>query len=307
MKKPDILYSRSYPLSSTLLALKLKKKWREIPWILHLSDPWAISYKGDSPATNFRSAPRRWNEKKEAECFELADRISFTSRKTIQLYTEKYPKITHKFILTPNVYDEALLNVSPIRFDKKLNIVYTGGFGEKRNPMFYLQTIKEFLESPTTERNKLNFLFTGPITQSNKKIFDKFISIPEVNHLGLLDYGEMMNLQANAHVLVNIDTDIQDPKHSVFFPSKLLEYFAAGRRILAITNNHSVTYDVIQNNFGDCVEFGDTSALKVLFNTYLKKFLEEKEEFFALSNNIQAYGAEFNTCQLLNEMDVLSQ
>lgn len=41
-EKPDILYSRSYPISSTLLALELKKKIN-VPWILHLSDrsaPW---------------------------------------------------------------------------------------------------------------------------------------------------------------------------------------------------------------------------------------------------------------------------
>ena len=36
--KPDLIYSRSYPLSSTLMAHKLSHHLR-IPWVLHLSDP----------------------------------------------------------------------------------------------------------------------------------------------------------------------------------------------------------------------------------------------------------------------------
>ncbi|HYG01139.1 MAG TPA: hypothetical protein VD927_01785, partial [Chryseosolibacter sp.] len=131
--KPDIIYSRSYPISSTLLALKFKKQFN-VPWILHLSDPWAFSYEGDSPATNFKTFPRRWNKKKESECFELADRISLTSVKTVDVYKKAYPKYAHKFLLTPNVFDEETISRSPVSFSDKLLILYTGGFGQKRSP-----------------------------------------------------------------------------------------------------------------------------------------------------------------------------
>lgn len=303
--RPSLLYSRSYPLSSTLLALKYKKRWPDVPWVLHLSDPWAISYLGNSPATNFKKLSRKWNEKKELECFELADRIGLTSDKTIQLYKNKYPEYSNKFILTPNVFDEESLNSSHINFDDKLNIVYTGGFGEKRDPVFYLEAIEAFLVEHLTEGATFNFLFTGPMTKQNRNKFEKFKKISEIKHLGHVSYTQMIEIQRNAHVLVNIDTDIQDPAHSVFFPSKLLEYFAANRRILAITNSHSVSYDIVQDNFGDCVEFGDTKTLKELFSLYLVKFNNNRDDFFRLNKSIQKFGAEFNVAILKKKIDKL--
>jgi hypothetical protein len=41
---PDIIYSRSFPLSSTILAYKLVEKYNK-PWVLHLSDPWIFKSK----------------------------------------------------------------------------------------------------------------------------------------------------------------------------------------------------------------------------------------------------------------------
>ena len=42
LSKPDIIYSRSYPMSSAFLAEKLKDYY-EVPWVMHLSDPWVGS------------------------------------------------------------------------------------------------------------------------------------------------------------------------------------------------------------------------------------------------------------------------
>jgi hypothetical protein len=306
LEMTDLIYSRSYPLSSTLLALKIKKKWPSIPWILHLSDPWTTTFIGDSPATNFNRLSKKWNEKKEAECFNLADKISFTSDKTIQLYRTKYPELLDKFILTPNVFDDEFVNESRVDFSRKLNIVYTGGFGEKRDPIFYLNSIKSFLEAQSGfNRNLIQFIFTGPMTQKNKRKFDKFSTTCEIKHHGHLDYYTMIQIQMEAHILVNIDTDIEDAKHSVFFPSKLLEYFAANRRILAITNNHSVTFETIKGKFGDCVQFGETEKLKNLFRLYLEKFKKNNSVFFELDSNIKKFSASVNAKKLEIQMNKL--
>ncbi len=302
VRKPDLLYSRSYPLSSTLLALKLKKKWG-CPWLLHLSDPWALSYEGDSPATDFKARPREWNKKRERECFAIADRISFTSTKTIELYNRKYPEFSNKFILTPNVFDEESVNTRRVKFSEKLNIVYTGGFGEKRDPTFYLETIDEFLKENPEIAKEMVFLFTGPMTRKNKLIFNKFNHIDQIIHLGVVSYNSMLEQQRDANVLVNIDTDILSSEHSVFFPSKLLEYFASNRRILTIGNDHSMTNAIIQGRYGDCVEFNDAQALKLCFKNYWEKFKAKDELFFTLKHSIEEYGADFNSKILLKEIN----
>ena len=296
---PNLLYSRSYPLSSTLMGLKLKKQWG-IPWILHLSDPWALSFQGDSPATNFGRTSRKWNVRKEKECFELAEVISFTSSKTIDLYTSQYPEYQHKFLLTPNVYDDDKLSNQPVDFSGKLKIVYTGGFGEKRNPFFFLNSIKAFLNNNEQLRDRIEFLFTGPMTRENRKKFLSFQSVKEIVHLGSISYKEMLELQRSAHILVNIDTDISDRRHSVFFPSKLLEYMAANRRILAITNDHSVTHDVIHEKSGDCVEFNDEQNILRYLSLYWSKFQANDESFFTQKNKINLYSAQKNALKLFS-------
>lgn len=306
--KPDIIYSRSYPLSSTLLALKIKKQWPDIPWVLHLSDPWSVSYKGPSPATNFNEKPRRWNNKKEKECFSMASKISLTSDKTVKLYQSVYPEFKNKFIITPNVFDDENLNNCELKMEGNLNIVYTGGFGEKRHPDFFLKGIQSFLEIAEDAKKNVNFIFTGPMTRPNQYKFESFSHLDQVKHFGVVSYDQMLKLQREAHILVNIDSNITDSQHSVFFPSKLLEYFAAKRRILAIGTKHSVTHDIVTQSHGDFIEIDDDQGLRETLILYWEKFRNRDKEFFSSNQEINQYGAQYNAMKLKEEFDqVISQ
>lgn len=298
LSKPSLIYSRSYPLSSTFKALKLKKKWPDIPWILHLSDPWAISYEGDSPATNFQIKSRTYNKRVEYEAFSLADKVTLTSKKTIELYKRSYPEYQDKFILFPNVYDPEIVNINPLNFEDRLLIVYTGGFGEKRSPRFFLNGIKKTLESNQEMRDRVEFIFTGPMTRNNAKIFQEFSEIDQINHLGVISYQEMIRIQHSAHILVNIDSPISDANHAVFFPSKLLEYIAAKRRILTITSDGSTSEEIVRGGFGDYVHFDEMDSLNGLLLRYFKAFEEQEKSFFVNSELTDFYSAKSNASRL---------
>lgn len=301
-KKPDILYSRSYPLSSTLMALKLKKKWG-IPWLLHLSDPWAqSSVDYASPATTFLGKTRAWNEAQEKECFALADKISFTSQKTIALYTKAYPQLADKFVYYPNVFDDDFYIHNPYVSSSKLKFVYTGGFGEARSPDPLLKAIQWLWNHhKQSVDGSIEFLFTGEMTRKNHVIFNQYASIPWINHLGVIPYNQVITLQRSASVLVNIDSNIPDPSQSVFFPSKLLDYLLAQRRILAITNSHSVTHQVIQDGkLGDCFDFNESSEqIANYMLDALKKHKQGDETFFYRSDIKNEFSARHNANRLL--------
>ena len=83
---PDLIYSRSFPPSSTLAAAKLAKHYR-VPWFLHLSDPWTES---SIKSSTFRN---KWHRRKERLCLHAADRISFTSPTTLNRYKQLYPSL----------------------------------------------------------------------------------------------------------------------------------------------------------------------------------------------------------------------
>lgn len=296
---PDILYSRSYPVSSTLLALKLKKAWG-IPWVLHLSDPWAIATENNlSPATHLSGKARVWNKKREEECFSLADRICLTSHKTIELYTKVYPQIQDKIFYAPNVYDDALMEKNPFSIGNKLTFVYTRGFGEARTPYPFLEAISKFWEKHFhSAEQKIEFLFTGEMTRVNREIFHKYKHIPVINHLGIIPYSEVLALQRKADILVSIDSDIKEGSHTVFFPSKLLEYKMAQRRILAITNTNSTTYQFVQKQLGHCIEFGEIDELADYFYYVFTKYQDREESFFYKPGEDIEFSAKYNAQRL---------
>lgn len=295
---PDLIYSRSYPVSSTLLARACKRKYN-VPWVLHLSDPWALSSDNFlSPATRLTGKARKWNKAQEEDCFRLADRIALTSARTISLYQEAYPQWRDKFVYFPNVYDDNLVQPVSHQINPTLKFVYTGGFGPARSPLPLLQAIQEFYRQRSGEvGDKVQFIFTGEMTRANQAMFDA-VQVPWIQHRGVVSYDEVVRLQKEADVLLNIDSNISDADHAVFFPSKLLEYMIVQRRIMAITNRHSTTHDVVQGSLGDCFEFSDKEGI---VNGFWKAFQEYKaghSSYFEIRGIQQTYSARHNAQRL---------
>jgi hypothetical protein len=296
---PDLIYSRSYPVSSTLLARAFKKKYN-VPWVLHLSDPWALSSeKFLSPATRLTGRAKLWNKAQEEECFRLADRIALTSARTISLYQEAYPRWKDKFVYFPNVYDDDLVAPVPHQIKSTLTFLYTGGFGPARSPLPLLDAIREFYQRHGREAgDAVQFIFTGEMTRANQSLFDE-MNLPWIQHRGVVPYDEVVRLQQEADVLLNIDSDIGDDQHAVFFPSKLLEYMIVQRRIIAITNRHSTTHDVVQGSLGDCFEFDDREGL---VNNLIQTFQEFKaghSSYFEIKGIQETYSAQYNAQRLM--------
>ena len=96
--KPDVIYSRSFPLSSAIMALNIQREL-QVPWVLHLSDPWTMN-----PIHKLGDA-KEWNENMERKCFQNATVISFTSKATVDNYSIKYPEYSSKMIISSNVFE----------------------------------------------------------------------------------------------------------------------------------------------------------------------------------------------------------
>lgn len=297
MDRPDLLYSRSYPISSTLTAYDLKKKWN-IPWVLHLSDPWAVATEESLSPARLSGRALHWNRSKEGECLGLADKICFTSRKTIELYSEKYPKFAQKFEYYPNVYDDELNTENRYVRKSKLTFLYTGGFADFRSPVPLLEAIRRFWKDPRVDGSNVEFLFTGEMSRGNRKAFKDCSDISIIKHIGVIPYQELLLLQKGADVLINVDTNILDPKQAVYFPSKLLDYIVAQRRIIAITNSYSTTFDVVEGKLGDCFDFDQVEPLaQHLFMIY-EKHCNKEDDFFSVNGIEREYSARYNAMRL---------
>ncbi len=201
-EKPSVIYSRSFPTSSAVMAMKLKEFYK-VPWVMHLSDPWV-----DDPTNKLYGKALEINKELENKCFEAADKICLTSDQTIDFYAAKYPQYKNKFEFFPNVYDHVDIpekSANPV--NQKLRAVYTGGMAGVRSPEPLLKAI---LQLPEDARSKLEVIFSGFADRNNTAIFDKYKDncIRFIGSKGT--YKEAIQLQQTADVLLLIDFPIKE-------------------------------------------------------------------------------------------------
>ncbi len=236
-KQPDIIYSRSSPMSAALLAYKLKQKLG-VQWIMHLSDPWA-----DNPYKKFD--PR--DEKAEATCFTHADLITLTTQGQATHYQKKYPSFAKKIFVSPNVMDEE--NHPSKRFsDGQLHIVFAGSLYGDRSPEPFLKALDILRNTQPELFKKLRVDFYGNAQEAALKLLKDASDV--VLYHGAVSFAEAYAAQASADIVLNIEAELNDPLGNCFLPSKVIDCLALGRPILAITPAGSETTAICEEGYG---------------------------------------------------------
>lgn len=294
-KPPDIIYSRSTPFSSALLALKLKKKYT-VPWIMHLSDPWVLS-----PFFNQKGTALKYNQRIEMTCFKNADKICFTSLDQVELYSKKYPEFENKFQWFPNVYDDDEVVTEAPSFSSSISFLHTGNFyGPGRSPDPLLEALKGISNHDPEYLKNVFFLFTGYHEPAIDKLLNRYESIG-VKHLGVLPLEEIYELQRQSSVLVIIDWQL--PKNqAMFLLSKTLDYMAACKPIMAITTPGSTVFKLIQGVYGQCFAHDDIEGIKKHMISLIKKYRNGDKIFLKPYEINKDYSAAYQAQRLFKLM-----
>lgn len=289
--KPDLIYSRSFPASSAIMAMKLKKELG-VPWIFHLSDPWA-----DSPHIQYGSdKAREHNQNLERLCFENADVISLTSNSTIRYFQEKYPELEKRYEFFPNVFDS--VDIPDDRQSGlprgKIRLIHTGGLAGSRSPEPLLRVVCSL---PKEVRDNLDFIFAGQVDRANRRVFEQY-KCDCVSYIGPLDsYKEAIALQRTADVLVLIDFPVENPGLRVYFLSKLLDYHITGKPILGITDSDSEGQSFLEGQNSHAFDRHDPESIRE-FLIHLVTELRRDESYFSLRPLDERYSARFNAEKL---------
>jgi glycosyltransferase involved in cell wall biosynthesis len=282
---PDIIYSRSTPFSSALLALKLKNKLNKA-WVMHLSDPWS-----DSPYGNYNN---EYNRIAEEKCFAAADLISFTTPETQDYYSEKYPHLQKKFFIAPNVFEKEEINDTPELFvNAKLTFLHSGNLYKQRNLKCLLDPLQKL------EKNELKAIeiqLAGHLDEYNLDLI-KESGLNCIKILGPLTAAHSYLCQRKADILISIDKPREQKIDEVFLPSKIQDYVAARKIILAITSTGSATHRVVQDHFGYCFEPGDKKITSFLQNA-IRAYKNKDEEFFRVKERGEEFEATRNAANV---------
>ena len=107
-ESPDAIISFAQPWINHRVALRVKRRHLQLPWVVHFSDPWV-----DSPYfTPSDENARTVAIKQERDIISAADAVIFTTRETADLVMAKYPSsLGGKVHVVPHGYDADLLGL----------------------------------------------------------------------------------------------------------------------------------------------------------------------------------------------------
>ncbi len=279
---PQLIYSRSFPLSSTIAAYKLALHF-DVPWFLHLSDPWCETSLGTEQLNS------AWHRRWEHRCLLYAHRISFTSPTTLARYQERYPELKERMVVDPNSYRASDLNSTSWQPGNRFQLVQTGSFTLGRWPDALFEALLS-LPPDHPFLQDLQLIHAGPVDGHTRRLFRQAGSW--LHDLGQVPPARALELQQQADLLLVVDYHFSSPRDAQFLPSKLTDYLAIRRPVLAITDVESASWQFIaQNELGVAVAHNDTHGLIEALLDYWQAWQQRDRRRFELPTPSPAYEA----------------
>lgn len=226
--KIDVMATFGEPMSDHLIGLTLKKRFG-LPWLAHFSDPWV-----DNPFRKFQPLANWRNRKLESDVVEAADSVVFTSEETRQLVMEKYPaNWARKAFVLPHSFNPAdFSGAAPVKQARSVVVRYLGNFYGHRTPFPLFSSLSRLLASRPEALEDVRVELVGSMSAWMRmhpaiKKFPKGL----LTFCGSVPYQRSLDLMKESDLLLVIDAPAT---HSVFLPSKLVDYIGAGVPIFGI-------------------------------------------------------------------------
>ena len=238
--KIDYIHSFSFPYTSHLVALGLKKKYG-IPWIAHFYEPW-----GDNPYRMFSNEVVTRNCAWESEVVRAADIIIHNSDVMCQSWRNKYGESLSKklFCLPMPFAFKGRVLTTPKNDYSELCITHVGNLYGLRKAEPFLSAIFALISEKPHFRNMLKVVFVGEI--SNDDI--DYIKMNKLNDVieivGRKSEEECIDYYKQANIFLVIEGRDQGP---LFFPSKLIQYYYYNRPIVGLTQEGSVLWKELKS------------------------------------------------------------
>lgn len=229
-EKFDVIFSMHEPPSSHLCALRIKEKYRSVPWITYWSDPWLK----DSTRENSNIVKKTIESRMERNIVKLADKFIFVTEDNRQDYIESYGIDKDKTFIITRGFDSCFFEKmkkqnKPELIDKnKVNIIYAGEiFSKLRNIRPFIEAVEEIKIENPQEYKKMNILFFGNIDDAEAKRKLENLEVAKVSKR--IAFNDAIKYMLNSEVLLLFGN-----KNSKQIPAKIYEYFGAEGKILVI-------------------------------------------------------------------------
>ena len=219
----DSMISVALPFSAHVAAMGVKRRYPGLHWLADCGDPFA--FQDDSASNNARlysAANRRWERRVVA----AADRVSVTTDATRNLYANAFPESAGKISVIPPLIGSDVQPSADLRTVVPGRLLFLGTlYSTIRNPG-YLLALFQALQQRSGAKYELHFM--GDAGNCLAQLSQHAARDGSGIHIhGKQSRDAALNALNEADVVINLGNT-----HAYQLPSKLVEYAAAGKRIL---------------------------------------------------------------------------
>jgi len=295
--RPHVLFSTFPVVSAHRIGWELSRKY-DIPWIVDFRDPMTYG----SPDSNQRQTPMK---ELEREIVQSASAYTFATQQIAKTYEQYYPYVRNRqrFVIE-NGYDEELFSSITPRSDRlseletDVNFLHSGYlYGEERNPTHFLRALRGLSDDDVPNRRAFRAIFQGDRDQSYSDFVD------EIGLGDLVEFRPTVPLHESIQSLLQADVLllIQGRKYKNQIPSKVYEYLAAKKPILALTDEDSATGQLLSDvPWSATAPHDDVDAIKKAILEIQK--LKPDEDF-----DSRIYGRRLRTQSLADALNRVTQ
>lgn len=233
----DAIISMALPMESHIAALNANRK---TPWIAYMSDPWPESSL-PAPYSDFAVPLLNAMQKRlVSKVFDEADALVFSCLECIDWLTRFYVAIDRdKSHVIPHVAPNSTTECpTPGASGEELILVHGGALSRER----VCPALAEALGRLPPE-SKWTLRLIGQTHQDMLDAFERAGAMGRVRVEGWMSKREALEALSSGHALLLIEARMS---HYPFLPSKLADYAAIGKPIIAITGNESATARLIR-------------------------------------------------------------
>jgi len=285
-----LIMTTSPPHSNQVFGCLLAKIIKK-PHVVDLRDPWTDVYRGYK--SKFRTYLENRLEKWVIE--NSACVISCTEAYTKLLQSRFYGLPKSRFQTVTNSFEEEKFESISEAKSKRFTLAYLGIFYPRRNPYCFFQALGLWLQRHAEYVDNVEFRIIGKCDPVTRAMISRYNLEKVVHVTGRLAHEEAIAMTKSADLLLLLTgTGFDTPKGWV--PSKLYEYMACGKPILANIPEGQASEIIKKTRSGFLVYKNDSDAImEILDQEYLRKterkskknltpFVQDRNEVFKYGN-----------------------
>ncbi|SHK23789.1 hypothetical protein SAMN02745248_02127 [Hathewaya proteolytica DSM 3090] len=270
----QVIFSMHEPPSSHLCALRIKKCFKDIPWVQYYSDPWVR----DPNRSSMPNLRKLREEKMEKEVVSMGDKFVFVSEGNRDEFIKLYniPKENTYLVqrgFDINKYEEILKDNPPEGVKKNcINMVHTGEiFTKLRDVRPFIMALKELQKKNISLYNKLNIMFYGNI--DDESIKSQLESVDKITVKKRVPYKEALAYMIHSEVLILLGN-----KNSNQIPGKIYDYYGTRNNIFVILGDEKDPVKSVTQGVEKCTVVNNNSEdiLRGL-NQVIKKVQDNRD------------------------------